>query len=85
MPRYVYKCIDCKQHFEVVHGIFEDHTTCGFCHSTKLNRVPQMPHIPRQETQEGGKVGDEVKRAIEENRDILKEERKKRVELPDGD
>ena len=85
MPRYVYKCIDCKKHFEVVHGILEDHTTCGFCYSTKLKRVPQMPHIARQETRKGGKVGDEVKRAIEENRAVLKEERKKRVELPDGD
>ena len=85
MPKYVYKCIDCSQHFEVVHGILEDHTACGFCPSTKLMRVPQMPHLARQETQKGGKVGDEVKRAIEENRAILKEERKKRVELPDGD
>ena len=48
-------------------------------------RVPQMPHLARQETQKDGKVGDEVKRAIEENRAILKEERKKQVELPDGD
>jgi len=44
-----------------------------------------MPHIHREQTSKGGKVGDEVKRAIEENRAILKEEKKKRVELPDGD
>lgn len=44
-----------------------------------------MPHLVRQQTQKGGKVGDEVKRAIEENRAVLKEEKKKRVELPDGD
>jgi vacuolar-type H+-ATPase subunit H len=39
-----------------------------------------MPHIKRQEASSGSKVGDEVKRAIEENRAILKdakEERKK--------
>ena len=85
MPKYVYKCIDCKQHFEVVHGIFEEQTSCNLCCSTKLRRVPQMPQLVRQQTQKGGKVGDEVKRAIEENRAVLKEEKKKRVELPDGD
>lgn len=85
MPRYTYKCIDCRETFEVVHGIFDEHEVCGFCYSTKLNRVPQMPHIHREQTSKGGKVGDEVKRSIEENRAILKEERKKRVELPDGD
>jgi len=85
MPKYVYKCIDCSEHFEVIHGIFEEQTNCDLCCSTKLRRVPQMPHLARQHTQKGGKVGDEVKRAIEENRAILKEEKKKRVELPDGD
>jgi len=85
MPKYVYKCIDCSQHFEIIHGILDDHEGCNFCESNSIRRVPQMPNLARQETQKGGKVGDEVKRAIEENRAILKEERKKRVELPDGD
>jgi putative FmdB family regulatory protein len=83
MPRYTYKCIDCLEVFDVVHGIFDEHHTCGFCKSNKIKRVPQMPHVARKQTTKGGKVGDEVKRAIEENRAILKEERKKRVELPD--
>ena len=43
-----------------------------------------MPNLQRQQAQKSGKVGDEVKRAIEENRAILKEDKKKRVELPDG-
>jgi|TARA_R100000027_G_C2233202_1_gene89753 hypothetical protein len=68
--------------FDVVHGMNDEHYTCGFCHSRNIRKVPQMPHVSRKQTTEGGKVGDEVKRAIEENRDLLKEERKKRVELP---
>ena len=83
MPRYTYKCLECLETFDVVHGIFEEQDTCGFCASIKLKRVPPMPHVARKQTTQGGKVGDEVKRAIEENRAILKEERKKRVELPD--
>jgi len=84
MPRYVYKCISCKEHFEVSHGIFEEQEACPFCYSIKLNRVPQMPHIKREISSEGGRVGSEVKRAIDENRALLDEEKKKRVEYKDG-
>ena len=84
MPRYVYKCIDCREYFEVSHGIFEEQGSCISCDSIKLNRVPQMPHIKREISSRGGKVGSEVKRAIDENRAILDEEKKKRVEYKDG-
>tara|TARA_R100001015_G_scaffold19003_1_gene14061 strand:- start:106 stop:363 length:258 start_codon:yes stop_codon:yes gene_type:complete len=85
MPRYTYKCIDCSEQFDAFHGIYEDYESCDLCGSTKLKRVPQMPNLSRQEKREGSRVGSEVKRAIEENRAILKEERKKRVEYKDGD
>lgn len=84
MPRYAYKCSDCLEHFEVFHGMSEEHSTCCFCTSNNIHRVPQMVYFKQEKTSEGGKVGDDVKRAIEENRAILNEERKKRVELPDG-
>ena len=84
MPRYTYKCSDCEEVFDVVHGMNDEHFTCGFCHSRNIHKVPQMPHLARQVTSKGDKVGDKVKRAIEENRALLKEERKIRVEIPDG-
>ena len=84
MPRYVYKCISCQKHFEVFHGIFEEQKECTFCDSTRLNRVPQMPYIKRENSSEGDRVGSEVKRAIEANKALLQEEKKKRVEYKDG-
>ena len=84
MPRYVYKCVSCAGHFEVVHGIFDDHESCILCESKSVKRVPQMPHIRREASSKGDKVGSEVKRAIEENRALLEEEKKKRVEYKDG-
>jgi len=36
-----------------------------------------MPFLKPEETSEGGKVGDETKAAIEENRAILKKAKKK--------
>ena len=82
MPRYTYKCLECAEVFDVVHGMNDEHFTCGFCNSHRIRKVLQMPHVARKQPSQDGKVGDEVKRAIEENRAILKEEKKKRVELP---
>ena len=76
MPKYVYKCNECDDHFEVYHGMSEDQESCILCSAVDLHRVPQMPYIKRQEVSKGGKVGDEVKAAIEENRAILKDAKK---------
>tara|TARA_R100000734_G_C3287691_1_gene80076 strand:+ start:224 stop:481 length:258 start_codon:yes stop_codon:yes gene_type:complete len=84
MPRYVYRCVSCSGHFEITHGIFDDQDRCILCDSKLINRVPQMPHIKREVSSEGDRVGNEVKRAIEENRALLNEEKKKRVEYKDG-
>ena len=84
MPRYVYRCVSCTGHFEVIHGILDDHESCILCESKSIKRVPQILHIRREISSEGGKVGSEVKRAIDENRAILDEEKKKRVEYKDG-
>ena len=76
MPKYIYKCDDCNEHFEVYHGMSEDQDFCVFCSAVGPHRVPQVPHIKREEVSKSGKVGDEVKSAIEENRAILKEAKK---------
>tara|TARA_R100000406_G_scaffold95591_1_gene90374 strand:- start:7572 stop:7778 length:207 start_codon:yes stop_codon:yes gene_type:complete len=68
-----------------MHGIFDDQDACILCDSNKLKRVPQMPHIHREQVSKGERVGEATKRAIEENRAVLKDERKKRVEYKDGD
>jgi putative FmdB family regulatory protein len=77
MPKYIYKCNDCDERFEVYHGMSEDQEFCVFCSAVDPHRVPQTPHIKREEKSTSGKVGDEVKLSIEENKDILKKARKK--------
>ena len=84
MPRYVYRCVSCEAQFEVVHGIFDDQECCIICKSKSIKRVPQMPHIKRETSSKGDRVGSEVKRAIDENRALLEDEKKKRVEYKDG-
>ena len=55
------------------------------CFHYVIKRVPQSPYIKREQAHKGERVGEETKRAIEENRAVLKEEKKKRVEYKDGD
>lgn len=85
MPRYTYKCVDCNNVFDVTHGIFDEHENCDSCSSKAIKRVPNMLYIRREEVSQGERVGEATKRAIEENRELLKEERKIRVEYKDGD
>ena len=76
MPKYIYKCESCPGHFEIYHGMTEDEDCCPQCESEHFHRVPQMPFLKRSEESKGGKVGDEVKAAIEENRAVLKDMKK---------
>lgn len=85
MPRYSYKCIECDESFDVVHGIFDECAECVYCSSNKIKRVPQILYVRRESPSNGEKVGEATKRAIEENRKLLNEEKKIRVEYKDGD
>ena len=77
MPKYCYRCDQCEHEFEAVHSMTEKLTLCIACGSdNKLKRIPQIQMV-RHKTNAGAIV----KEAIEENARILKEERKKRVEM----
>ena len=77
MPRYVYYCKACDDHFQVSHGMKEMQESCQLCNeSDRLVRVPQMPVLRNSERNEKKKVGATVKEHIEENRKILLEQKK---------
>jgi putative FmdB family regulatory protein len=76
MPKYIYKCNVCEEHFEVHHGMMENHTECVLCPSGDLNRVPQMPYIKRSLEPRAGKVGEKTNAAIEANREVLNDMKK---------
>jgi hypothetical protein len=78
MPKYVYRCHSCEEHFEVYHGMSETQEGCIYCRALTPHRVPQMPFVKRLEPSKGSKVGDETKAAIEENRAVLEEMKKQR-------
>ena len=81
MPRYVYKCSYCEGEMEVRHGITERLTDCKLCEEKEvLTRIPQFTNIVRKQEQGEKKTGSLTKEYIEENKRILKEEKKQRIE-----
>ena len=71
MPKYIYQCQACSGYFEIYHGMTENEDCCPQCESEHFHRVPQMPYLKRSDQPKGGKVGNETKAAIEENRAVL--------------
>ena len=78
MPKYIYQCETCSGHFQIYHGMTESKDSCPECDSNDFHRVPQMPFLKRSVESNGGKVGEKVKAAIEENRGVLKEMKEQR-------
>ena len=76
MPKYVYKCDACDGSFEVIHGMTENQDCCHLCDENgPLVRIPQMlSYIKNQISKES--VGTEVKKAIEDNLNILNEQKR---------
>ncbi len=81
MPKYCYKCSECESEIEVRHGMTERLTDCKVCELIEvLTRIPQLTNIVRQQEQGERKTGSLTKEYIEENKRILKEEKKQRIE-----
>ena len=81
MPKYCYKCPECEGEMEVRHGITERLGECKLCeYQGVLTRIPQLTNIVRKKEQDKKETGSLVKEYIEENKRILREEKKVRVE-----
>ena len=81
MPKYCYKCPECESEMEVRHGITERLEECKLCeYQGVLTRIPQHTNIVRKQEQGKREPGSLVKEYIAENKEILKQERKSRIE-----
>jgi peptide subunit release factor 1 (eRF1) len=81
VPKYTYKCKNCLYEFEVRHGIKERLYDCENCNNSEtLERIPQLTNIIRTNQVGKQKVGSVVKEFIEENKEILKQEKKMRYD-----
>ena len=77
MPKYRYTCTSCERGYYIYLGMTEEHIKCVHCGEETIHKVPEMPFIRRENNSKGDRVGDKVKDAIEENRALLEEAKKK--------
>ena len=76
LPVYAYKCHHCKSVFEVRHGMFFEQNRCIKCHSTECLEKLVSPMIEKDLSTKGkSKVGDEVKKHIEQAKSDIKQEK----------
>ena len=81
MPKYCYKCPECESEMEVRHGMTERLEECKLCeYQGVLTRIPQLTNIIKKEKKDKVETGSLVKEYIEQNKEILKQERKTRIE-----
>ena len=81
MPKYCYKCSECESEIEVRHGMTERLTDCKVCDNQGvLIRIPQLTNIVRKQEQGEQKTGSLVKDYIQQNKEILKEQKKERID-----
>ena len=81
MPKYYYKCKECESELEVRHGITERLEDCQFCEKEGcLIRIPQITTTIRRQEVDQRQVGSLTKEFIEENKKILNDEKKNRIE-----
>jgi len=78
MPRYRYACEKCEEITEAFHSYKETLTDCVKCESlNSLTRLLNTPrYVVKKKPTEDIKVGDITQKFIEENREILKQQKK---------
>ena len=74
MPKYSYQCEECDSKYEIWHGMTEEHTECNVCGASSVVRIPSL--LSDVHVMSSDKVGDLVKRKIEETREEIKEYKK---------
>ena len=78
MPRYRYECANCDDVVIVFHGIKEKLTDCKKCSQENvMKKLLSTPFTVKKQPKTDKKIGDITKKHIEENREILKQQKKR--------
>lgn len=76
MPKYTYKCKECKNCFDIVHGMLVKLKDCDACNTIgTLFRVPSVSYSMINKEDKGPKTGAVVKEFIEDAKQDLKKEK----------
>jgi len=76
LPKYTYKCKECKNCFDIVHGMLVKLKDCDACNTIgTLFRVPSVNYSMINKEDKGPKTGSVVKEFIEDAKQDLKKEK----------
>ena len=77
MPRYCYRCDNCKEVFEINHGMFFEQERCIKCNTSgHLTKIPNFTIKKHIEEGTDKKVGSVVDEFIKDAKKDLKQQRK---------
>jgi hypothetical protein len=78
MPRYAYRCENCKETFEITHGMFFEQEQCIKCKSSGfLTKLPNFTIKKASEDTQEKRVGSVVDEFIQDAKQDLKKQKKK--------
>ncbi len=81
MPRYRYECTCCGELVTVFHGIEETYTDCKKCEASgTMQKLLSRPLNIKKKPHSKKKVGQITRKYIEDNRKILKQQKKEAKE-----
>tara|TARA_B100000530_G_scaffold136274_1_gene85198 strand:- start:123 stop:386 length:264 start_codon:yes stop_codon:yes gene_type:complete len=76
MPRYRYQCENCEEESIEIHSYKEVRTDCTKCETQdSLKRIMSVPFYGIKKIPEEAKTGDLTKKFIEQNRQILEDQK----------
>ena len=82
MPRYLYACNECLITGSFFHSLSDSLEDCAECDATgSMQKMLSVPNIHKNENTTVATVGTLTREYIELNREILKEERTKPLEI----
>tara|TARA_B100000029_G_C17345631_1_gene876913 strand:+ start:171 stop:434 length:264 start_codon:yes stop_codon:yes gene_type:complete len=82
MPRYLYACTECDLTGSFFHSINEKLEDCDSCSTSgSMQKMLSVPFIQKEPSVESSQVGTLTREYIELNREILKEQQSKPMEI----
>lgn len=81
MPKYDYKCKDCDTKFHLFHSVNEINNLCINCKSINIQKIYSINKIVSDTPIKNVNIGEETRKIIEENTQVLDSMRKIELEL----
>lgn len=78
MPLYIYDCLECEKQISIRHSYKENDVKCTLCGSKNIKKnLSNVLRLTKSATPGEEKVGSQVKKAIEDGKKEIEEQKRK--------